>query len=75
MNLYEADFNKPVMIKNINLHGMKKRRLYDLGFINGEKIVKEFESIFKNPICYQVKNTLIAVRNEDAMSIEVEYEK
>jgi ferrous iron transport protein A len=74
MYLNNIDFNKEAIISNINLHGIKKRRLYDLGFIPGEKVTKEFESIFKNPLCYKVKNTLIALRNEDACNIEVYYE-
>ncbi|MBQ6285695.1 MAG: ferrous iron transport protein A [Bacilli bacterium] len=74
MILNKIDFNKKAIIKQVKLHGIKKRRLYDLGFIPGEVIIKKFESIFKNPICYKIKNTLIAVRNEDACNIEVEYE-
>ncbi len=74
MNLNKIEYNKKAIIKNINLHGIKKRRLYDLGFIPGETVTKEFESIFKSPICYKVKNTLIALRNEDASYIEVSYE-
>lgn len=74
MNLNSLDFNKKATIKNINLHGIKKRRLYDLGFIPGEEVCKLFESVFKDPICYKIKNTLIALRNEDAANIEVEYE-
>ena len=75
MNLNKIDFNKRAVIKSINLHGIKKRRLFDLGFIPGEMVIKEFESIFKNPICYKIKNTLIALRNEDACNIEVDYEQ
>jgi Fe2+ transport system protein FeoA len=74
MYLNKIDFNKKAIINSINLHGIKKRRLYDLGFIIGEKVTKKYESIFKDPICYQIKNTLIAIRNEDASYIEVEYE-
>jgi len=74
MNLNKLDYNKKAIINRINLHGIKKRRLYDLGFIPGETITKEFESIFKNPICYKIKNTLIALRKEDASYIEVSYE-
>ncbi len=74
MILNKIDINKKAKIIDIKLHGIKKRRLYDLGFIPGESIIKEFESIFKNPICYKIKNTLIALRNEDACFIEVEYE-
>ena len=71
MNLNKLDYNKEATIVNINLHGIKKRRLYDLGFIPGEKVSKKFSSIFKDPNCYKIKNTLIALRNKDACYIEV----
>lgn len=74
MNLNDLDFNKKATILNINLHGIKKRRLYDLGFIPGQIVEKKYESIFKDPKCYKIKNALIALRNEDACNIEVIYE-
>ncbi len=74
MNLYEIDFNKKVIINKINLTGINKKRLYDLGILPGEYITKEYTSIFKDPVCYKVKNRFIAIRNKDASSIEVSYE-
>ena len=74
MNLCDLKINESAIIKSINLKGIKKRRLYDMGFINGEKIEKVFDSIFKDPSCYKIKNTFIAVRREDALNIEVSYE-
>ena len=74
MNLCDIDNNDTVIIKKIRLNDIKKRRLYDLGFINGEKVKRMFSSIFDNPVCYKVKNTFIALRNEDAYYIEVEHE-
>ena len=74
MNLKDLNINEKAYIKNINLKGIKKRRLYDLGFINGEVIEKKFTSLFKDPSCYKIKNTFIALRNKDASKIEVSYE-
>lgn len=74
MYLNKIDFNKRAIITSINIHGVKRKRLYDLGIIPGSVIVKEFESIFRDPICYKIKNTLIALRNEDSLNIEVRYE-
>lgn len=74
MNLKDLNINEKAYIKNINLNGIKKRRLYDLGFINGEVIEKKFTSLFKDPSCYKIKNTFIALRNKDANKIEVSYE-
>lgn len=74
MKLSEIDVNKKFIIKNIDFHGIKKRRLYDLGFIPGQVIEKMYDSVFKNPSCYKIKDTFIALRKEDAYKIEVDNE-
>ncbi len=74
MKLSEVDVNKKFILKNIDFHGIKKRRLYDLGFIPGQVIEKMYDSVFKNPSCYKIKDTFIALRKEDAYKIEVDNE-
>ena len=74
MKLSEIDANKKFILKNIDFHGIKKRRLYDLGFIPGQVIEKMYDSVFKNPSCYKIKDTFIALRKEDAYKIEVDNE-
>lgn len=74
MNLGELDINQKAIIKYIGFHGIKKRRLYDLGFIPGQLIEKMYDSVFGSPSCYKVKDTFIALRKEDAYKIEVSYE-
>ena len=74
MKLSEIDVNKKFILKNIDFHGIKKRRLYDLGFIPGQVIEKMYDSVFKNPSCYKIKDTFIALRKEYAYKIEVDNE-
>ena len=74
MKLSEIDVNKKFILKNIDFHGIKKRRLYDLGFIPGQVIEKMYDSVFKNRSCYNIKDTFIALRKEDAYKIEVDNE-
>ena len=74
MKLSEIDVNKKFILKYIDFHGIKKRRLYDLGFIPGQVIEKMYDSVFKNPSCYKIKDTFIALRKEDAYKIEVDNE-
>lgn len=74
MKLSDIDVNKKFILKNIDFHGIKKRRLYDLGFIPGQVIEKMYDSVFKNPSCYKIKDTFIALRKEDAYKIEVDNE-
>lgn len=74
MNLNDLNINDKAYIKNVKHNGIKKRRLYDLGFIDGEIVEKKFTSLFKDPSCYKIKNTFIALRDKDASKIEVSYE-
>lgn len=71
MKLCYINNNDEYIIKKINLDKIKKIRLYDLGLIPGNKIKKEFASIFNDPCCYKVNNTFISIRNNDAYYIEV----
>ncbi len=59
-------------IKDINCAGEIKRRLLDLGMVNGTKIKAVFRSPGNDPTAYEVRNTLIALRKEDAENIDIE---
>ena len=74
MNLCDLKIGESAVIESVNLPGIKKHRLYDLGFIKGEKVKKVYNSSFGNPVCYFIKNSFIALRNNDASFIEVRYE-
>ena len=49
--------------------GENRRRLLDLGFVNGTEIKIELNSPMKNPVAYGVKGTSIALRNDQASKI------
>lgn len=46
--------------------GATRRRLLDLGFVKGAVIKAELDSPLKNPRGYRIKNTLIALRKDQA---------
>lgn len=69
MNLYELNINKIATISEINIDTKLKRRLMDLGLVKGTKIRLMFKGIFGNPRAYEVRGSLIALRNEDAKRI------
>lgn len=48
-----------------------KRRFFDLGIIPGTPIIPVFKSISGDPIAYEVRNTLLAIRYQDAKDIFV----
>ena len=51
--------------------GHLKRRLLDLGVIKSTKIKPVFKSISGSPIAYEIRGSVIAIRNEDAKNIEL----
>lgn len=70
--LSELRKGEKAMIVNVNLNGLTRRRLYDLGFIPGTIVTVVFESPFGDPVAYLVRDTLIALRKDESEKIEVE---
>lgn len=62
---------KDYKIKNINTNEIIKRRLYDMGIINGSKIRLLYISPSKGIKAYLIKDSIISIRNKDASLIEV----
>jgi DtxR family Mn-dependent transcriptional regulator len=51
--------------------GQQRRRLMDLGIVPGTTITAELSSVTGNPMAYQVRGTLVALRKEQAEQIVV----
>ncbi len=71
MYLNDIVKTKEYKIKDINTDELMKRRLYDLGIIDGVKIKLLYISPSKNIKAYLIKNSIISLRNKDASLIEV----
>jgi len=69
MNLYELPLNTVGIIDNLNCTGNIRRRMLDLGLIKGTKITPVFKSPSGDPIAYEIRKTLIAIRKEDSQCI------
>ena len=72
MNLYELPLNTVGIVNNLNCNGNIRRRLLDLGLIKGTKITPVFKSPSGDPTAYEIRKTLIALRKEDSMLINLE---
>lgn len=72
MYLNEALLNKDYCIKELHFEGVLRRRMRELGMVEGTKIRGLFCSPFGNPTAYRVRGTVLAVRTEDAEKIEIE---
>lgn len=62
---------KEYKIKNINTNDLIKRRLYDIGLVEGTKIKLLYVSPSKGIRAYLIRDSIISIRNKDASNIEV----
>ena len=71
ISLNELDLKEKGVIKEITCDDNIKRRLLDLGIIEGTNIELVLVSPFKDPKAYEVRGTTIALREEDAKKIYI----
>ena len=72
ITLNNLPLNQTGIVHHIDSKNNIKRRLLDLGIIEGTKIHSLFSSPFGNPTAYEIRGFLIALRNEDSSKIYVE---
>ncbi|MCO8194315.1 FeoA family protein [Anaerofustis sp. NSJ-163] len=58
-------------VKKICANKDDKRRFLDLGLINGTKIKPVFVSPLNDPVAYEIRGSIIALRKEDSDKIYV----
>lgn len=72
MTLNELKINETGYVKNLGCSEGVKRRLLDLGLIKGTKITPIFVSPSGDPTAFEIRGSVIAIRVEDTMLIELE---
>lgn len=60
------------IVKALTVYGSKRRRLLDLGLINGTIVEALYKSPSGDPIAYQIRGAVIALRSEEASKIIME---
>ncbi len=73
-SLDRLPINNNAKILNVECENNLKRRLLDLGLINGTNIKSVFKSPMGNPVAYLVKGSTIAIRKEDSKYITIKYD-
>lgn len=71
MTLNKLEMNKTGYIKYLNCNESVRRRLLDLGLIDGTPITSLFVSPSGDPTAYEVRGSVIALRVEDASLIDI----
>jgi len=69
--LNDLPLNKKGSIKKLNCNETIRRRLLDLGFIEGTCITPILVSPSQDPRAFSIRGTLIAIRKEDANFINI----
>ena len=69
--LTELALNLSGKIISIDVSPNIKRRLLDLGIIPNTSITPVFKSTGGDPIAYEIRGTVLAIRNQDAENILV----
>jgi len=72
MNLSDLQKNETAIIKKIDCSSELKQRFYSFGIIKGATAKIETISLAKNTIEIIVEDTSIAIRIDEAKTIEVE---
>ncbi len=60
-------------VSTLLFQGNYRRRMLDLGLVKGTKVEAVQKSPSGDPIAYAIRGAIIALRNEDASKIIVEY--
>ena len=71
INLDEVKLNETAIIESVKCKENVKRRLLDLGFIPNTPITPIMKSIAGDPIAYEIRNIIVAIRAQDADKILV----
>lgn len=72
LNLFEGKIGDFIRITHMEIEGVMRRRLLDLGFIPGAIVEVLKRSPLGDPVAYRVSQTSIALRKEESMKIEGE---
>lgn len=69
--LNNLSLNTQGKIKSLNCTGAIRRRLLDLGLVQDTKITPILKSPSGDPTAYEVRGSVIAIREDDSKQIEV----
>ncbi|WP_370873487.1 FeoA family protein [Peribacillus cavernae] len=72
MKLFNGEKGHLIQIVSLNLEGVMRRRLLDLGFVPGAVVEVVRKSPLGDPIAFRVSQTTIALRKEESSKIEGE---
>lgn len=73
IRLSELPFGCDAVVESVNCAAGLQRRVMDMGIVKGTPIVPVLRAPFGDPVAYEAKNTLIALRERDCEDILVRW--
>ena len=73
LTLNKISEGRMVRVKDLQTTGSIRRRLLDIGLIEGTNVECLQKSPAGDPVAYLIRGAVIALRSEDSSKIEVEY--
>ncbi len=70
-SLADLKVGKTCKISSVGLEGLLRRRVFDLGILPGTQVQCVRKSPAGDPIAFRVRDTIIALRSDDASLITV----
>ena len=70
--LRELPVGRQARVSGLLAKGPLRRRLMDLGLIDGTLIKSEFSGPCGDPVAYEIRGALIALREEDSAQILIQ---
>jgi len=70
--LDQLDIGQTATVTRLTCLGAERRRLMDLGILPGVRLEAAFKSPLGDPVAYRVRESLIALRRQQAQQIEIE---
>ena len=67
--LNELNLGERAIIKNLHTSGPERRRLQDLGLVEGTAVTAVLRSPSGDPVAYDIRGAIIAIRKEDAQKV------
>lgn len=70
--LNSLDAGQNGRVCGINAKGGLRRRLLDIGLIEGTRVACLFKSLSGDPAAYHIRGAVIALRDDDSAFIDIE---
>jgi len=70
--LWQLPKGSKAVVTSLTADGITRRRLMDLGFVQGSQVTVVRRSPFGDPTAYLIRGAVIALRREEATWIETD---